>query len=68
MDDTDLTSLIRLARPRDTDIGWFGPLFRTLGLEGVPFFGNMIGRRVLQISFREGFLGYQLLPRKERRQ
>lgn len=30
MDHTDLTALIRLARPRDAFSGWLGPLLRTL--------------------------------------
>ncbi len=65
MDDTNLTPLIRLARQRDAVIGWLGPLYRTLGLPGVSFLGNMIGKQALQIGRPEGFLGYLLLLRKE---
>ncbi len=59
--DVDLSPLIRLGRPRDRAISALSPVLRFLGLESIPFFGNMIGGNALQIGLRAGFLEYHLL-------
>ena len=64
--ESDLTPLIRLGRPRDRLISLFSPLFRSLGLVEVPFFGNMIGGNALQIGLRVGLLKYRLLVFEKR--
>ena len=60
-DDTELTGLIRLGRPRDRAIALLCPFIRMLGLGDVPVFGNMIGGHALQNGIREGILTYRLL-------
>lgn len=59
--DRDLTSLVRLGRPRDRLIAVLAPVARRLGLVRLPFFGNLIGGNALQIGLREGFLEYRLI-------
>ncbi len=60
MEDVDLTPLIRTGRPRDRVIALLAPLFRALGLAGVPFFGNMIGGDALQRGLRQGLVRYRM--------
>lgn len=59
--DEDLTALVRLGRPRDRVIAMLVPLFRAVGLVGVPFFGNMIGGDALQRGLRAGDFAYRML-------
>ncbi len=62
----DLSSLVRLGRPRDMLIAWTAPLFRRLGLDGIPFFGNMIGGNALQVGLRKGFIRYRAVVLRRR--
>ena len=61
VDDTDLTALIRLGRPRDVVIRKLSPLLRRLRLARFPFFGNMMGGDALQAGLKGGFLSYRFL-------
>ena len=58
--DEDLSGFVRTGRPRDRLIARLVPAFRTLRLEDVPFFGNMIGGDALQRGLRAGDLTYRL--------
>ena len=66
LSDADLTPFIRLGRPRDLAIALLSPVFRRLGLTGVPFFGNMIGGSALQVGLREGLFTYRFLVFRRR--
>jgi cyclopropane fatty-acyl-phospholipid synthase-like methyltransferase len=57
----DLSSLIRLGRPRDRVIARIAPLIPYFGLANVPFFGNMLGGNALQQGLREGLFTYRWL-------
>lgn len=58
----DLTGLTRPgSRVRDRLVAAVSPLLARLGLERVPFCGNLIGGDALQSGLREGFLRYELV-------
>ena len=58
----DLTTLTRPgSRVRDRLTAALSPVLVRLGLERIPFYGNMIGGHALQVGLREGFLRYTLL-------
>ncbi len=61
VDDRDLTSLIRIGRPRDLAIRAVAPLLPLIGMTRVPFFGNMVGGNALQAGIRKGVFGYRML-------
>ncbi len=64
----DLTSLLRLDRPRDRAIALLAPLLRRAGLVRVPFFANLIGGNGLRSGVRAGTLRYlALVLRREDR-
>jgi SAM-dependent methyltransferase len=58
----DLTTLTRPgSRLRDRAVSLVAPILGGLGLERLPFFGNMVGGNALQVGLREGFLRYHLI-------
>lgn len=61
LEQRDLTPLIRLGRPRDRAIALVAPVLASLGLERLPFFGNMIGGNALQQGLERGLLSYRML-------
>lgn len=61
LEQRDLTPLIRLGRPRDRMIAVVAPVLASLGLERLPFFGNMIGGNALQQGLGRGLLSYRML-------
>jgi len=59
--DDDLTQLTRADRVRDRLLAAAAPALRTLGLVGIPLFGNMIGGNALRVGLQERFLHYRFL-------
>lgn len=57
----DLTDLIRLGRPRDRLIALIAPVASALGLERMPFFGNLIGGNALHAGLGKGLFEYRWL-------
>ena len=66
--DRDLTSLIRLRRPRDRFIALVAPLVACLGLTRIPFFGNLVGGNALHQGLCEGIFGYRWLHFRDSRE
>jgi len=59
---TDLTPLTRPgSRLRDRLTAAVSPLAAGLGLERMPFWGNVIGGHALQVGLRDGFVTYRML-------
>lgn len=57
----DLTTLIRLRRPRDKLIALLAPIAAGLSLERVPFFSNLIGGDALHSGLGQGLFEYRWL-------
>jgi cyclopropane fatty-acyl-phospholipid synthase-like methyltransferase len=61
LDERNLTSLIRLRRPRDRLIGLVAPLADGIGLTRMPLFGNLVGGNALHAGTIRGLFEYRWL-------
>jgi membrane glycosyltransferase/SAM-dependent methyltransferase len=59
--EADLSSLLRLDRPRDRALRAVGPLANALGLGRWPLFANMIGGNALTQAHRKGIMCYRMV-------
>ena len=62
----DLSALIRLDRPRDRLVAIAGPVCAALGLEAIPYCGNLIGGSALRKGLKKGAFSYLWLELRKR--
>lgn len=55
----DLSSFLRLDRPRDRFVALAAPLLRPFSVDRFPYAGNLMGGHALQVGLREGWIRYQ---------
>lgn len=66
VESADLSTLIRLGRPKDILVAGVAPVARRLGLGRLSVFGSLIGGAALQAGLAEGLIHYRMLTfRKE---
>jgi tocopherol O-methyltransferase len=63
----DLSTLIRLGRPRDLLVAGVAPIAQRLGLGRLSFFGSLIGGAALHAGLAEGFIRYRILTLRKAR-